>query len=343
MTFHEEQRALAAQCWQLVGITDDFTDDDAWLRRTLFGIDVFVQRFGEDLRGFRNVCAHRGFPLRVAERGTGPVKCGFHAWGYNKDGVPTSIPRNAELFGLSREQREALALPGVRVETVGRFVFASLSPTAPAVADYLGPYADVYRATSANLGEPLAYGSEEMDADWKRHAEITLDDYHLGNVHASTFGATGELAPHQVVYRRDGLHSCYLKRRDPDWSFDGFWRDVPNGVMDRTGYKIFNAYPGLVLATTRDVCIASATYALSVSRARVDTYLIGWREAPPASPQAAREIVDYFETIAREDREACERWQLGQPSRAVLGKLEERVAWFREAHAQIMARGAAAG
>lgn len=337
--FAAEQRALARACWTLVGITDELAGEDAWIRRTVFGADVFVQRFAGELRGFHNACAHRGFPLRREAAGVGPVKCGFHGWAYNRDGVPVTIPRNAELFGLSREQREALALPSVRVDVIGRFVFAALGD-APPLDDYLGPYADIVRATAAALGPVVLRDSAVMAADWKRHVEISLDDYHLSSIHGTTFGAGDPLPLHSAVYRRDGRHSCYLKRRDPDWSFDGFWRDVAGGVMDRTGYKIFNLFPGIVLATMRDVCIASTVVPLSAERARVDNYVLAWREAP-LTDDAAAQISAYFTTVFREDREACERWQTGSPDRAVLGKLEERVAWFREAYAEVTRRAAA--
>jgi phenylpropionate dioxygenase-like ring-hydroxylating dioxygenase large terminal subunit len=334
--FAAEQRALARACWQLVGITDDLAGDDAWIRRSLFGTDMFVQRFEGELRAFYNACAHRGFPLRREDAGSGPVKCGFHGWAYNRDGVPTTIPRNAELFGLSREQREALALPAIRVDVIGRFVFAALG-AAPPLGEYLGLYADILRATSGATGPLVFRDSAEIAADWTRHAEISLDDYHLSSIHGTTFGAGEPLPLNSAVYRRDGLHSCYLKRRDPDWSFDGFWRDIAAGQMDRTGYKIFNMFPGVVLATMRDVCIASTVVPLSTNRSRVDNYVLAWRDAP-LTDDAAAQITAYFTTVFREDHAACERWHLGDPGRAVLGKLEERVGWFREAYVEVIRR-----
>lgn len=333
MTFLAEQRALAAKCWQFIGVTDDLATDDAWIRRDLFGQSVFVQRFEGELRGFHNVCAHRGFPLRCERFGTGPVRCGFHGWGFNRDGVPTTIPRNAELFSLTREQRTALALPAIRVEAIGRFVFAARG-NAPDLASYLGPYADVYRAVSAALGPLVLRESDELAADWKRHAEIAFDDYHLASVHGTTFGAREPAPLHEFVYRRDGLHSCYLRRRDPDWSFDGFWRDVAAGTMDQTGYKIFNVFPAILLATTRDAVIASAVFPGPASTCRLDSYLFRWTGAPA---EGTDDITAYFRAVFREDREACERWQGGAPPGTTLGKLEERIAWFREAYEEITA------
>ena len=334
--FEAEQRALAGACWQLVGIGDDLAHDDAWIRRSVFGTDAFVQRFEGELRGFHNVCAHRGFPLRQAPAGVGPVRCGLHGWGYNKDGVPTTVPRNAELFELTRDRRIELALPAIRVEAIGRFVFATRG-AGPTLAGYLGPYASVLRAIDATLGDVILRQSVELAADWKLHAEISHDDYHLGAIHATTFGA-GEPPPlHQFVYRRDGRHSCYLKRRDPDWSFDGFWRDVEAGAFDHTGYKIFNCFPSTIVATTREVCVASATQAIAPGRCRLDSYLFTWRSAPPA-PEAVAPLVEYFATVFREDGEACEAWQRGAPRPSVFGALEERIGWFRDSYAAITGR-----
>ena len=335
MVVPSELSTLAAQCWQFIGITDDLAADDAWIRRTVFGRDVFVQRFDGALRGYHNVCSHRGFPLRCDRSGAGPVRCGFHGWTYNKAGVPTTIPRNAELFGLSREQREALALTAIRVEAIGRFLFAAFDAPQD-LASYLGPYADVYRAVSAALGPVVLRESHELAADWTLHAEISFDDYHLTAIHGSTFGAGASAPLHQFVYRRDGLHSCYLRRRDPDWSFDQFWSDVRAGVMDQTGYKIFNIFPGIILATTRDAVIASATFPLGPGRTLLDADVFAWQGGTDEA--AHRDVATYFARVFAEDREACERWQSGAPHRAVLGRLEERVAWFREAHAAVMAR-----
>jgi len=338
LNFAAEQRALAATCWQLVGLRDALEISNSWIRCTVFGVDTFVQSFDGELRGFHNVCAHRGFPLRRDPAGVGPVQCGFHGWAYNRDGIPTSVPRNAELFGLSREQRVALALPELRVATIGRFVFASVATIGPSLEQFLGPYADVFRAVSARLGAVVHSESIVLRANWKLFAEITLDDYHLGTVHPTSFGA-GEPAPlYQFVYRRDGLHSCYLKRRDADWSFEAFWTAVRVGDMDPTGYKIFNCMPGFLLAATRDACVVTSVTALASDRTVVHSQVFVWRDPAPDA-DACRAIAHYWASLFREDRETCERWQGGNQSYSVLGRLEERIAWFRDAYADVILRG----
>src|SRR6476646_3966137 len=83
--FTREQGQLG-QIWTLLGLTTDVPNDGDWIRGTLGGRSVFVQRFGDTLRGFENRCAHRFYPLRIKDKGSGPIRCGFHHWQYDKEG-----------------------------------------------------------------------------------------------------------------------------------------------------------------------------------------------------------------------------------------------------------------
>jgi choline monooxygenase len=344
MAMHEEQRALARVSWQLVGLADALAEPNSWLRRTVFGTDVFVQNFGGELRGYHNVCAHRGFPIRREDAGNGPVQCGFHGWVYSKDGVPTGVPRNAELFQLSRDAQRDLALPAVRVEKLGRFVFATTSSEAPPLAEFLGPYADCWRTIGDAMGPLFHLESAVTKANWKRHVEITMDDYHLAHVHPTTFGAfAGDAEVHRFFYQRHGMHSCYMRRRDPDWTFETFWDGIKRGVNDPTGYKIFNTFPSSIIAASADSIVVWVAYALTPTSTRVDQYLFGWAHNT-FDAATVQGLVDFNTKVFHEDRRACEEWQtavgaLDHPP--VLGKLEQRIAWFQDAYADVIRRAAA--
>ena len=338
--FAAEQQVLARTCWQFVALRDELAQPNSWVRRLVFGKVIFVQNFGGELRAYHNACAHRGFPLRCEEAGVGPVHCGFHGWTYSRDGVPTGIPRNGELFQLSRDQQRDLALPEVRLESIGRFVFATLSADAPPIVDYLGPYADVYRTLDRSFGRLVHRESSRTLANWKRHVEITLDDYHLASVHPTTFGVFGDSPPHTFYYQRDGAHSCYLRRRDPDWSFDSFWAGMRAGTEDRTGYKIFNCFPNFLIATSADMCVAWVAAPLDAGHSIVDLYMFPWKDRT-FTAEEERGLVEFAVKVFHEDRVACEQWQttiadLTHPP--VLGRLEDRIGWFRASYDELMSQ-----
>ena len=71
LAFAHEQRCLS-YAWTFLGFTTDLAKDGDWFRATLATRSVFVQRFGSELKGFENVCAHRFYPLRTKDRGNGP-------------------------------------------------------------------------------------------------------------------------------------------------------------------------------------------------------------------------------------------------------------------------------
>lgn len=332
--FRREMALIGREAWHFLAFTDDLAQDNDWVRRALFGIDLFVQNFGGELRGYHNVCAHRGFPIRREPRGNGIVQCGFHGWVYSRDGVPTGVPRNTELFALAREAQRELALPAVRVETIGRMVFVAVSPTAPPLREYLGKFADVLDAVSKHAGR-IRYRDENLTrAHWKTCFEITLDDYHLQTVHPNSFGAGTPAPAHRFYYEREGPHSCFLRRRDPDWSFASYWEGLRDGVVDFTGYKIHQLFPD-VLFSVEPTCLSCWFYVpIDHERTSVERYIIEWAHAPIPDHQIAN-VAKLMIEVGNEDRATVESLfasTRGAPRADILGKLETRVGWFREAY-----------
>ena len=71
-SFRNEQERLG-RVWTFLGFTWDATNNGDWFRVALGARSVFVQRFGDQLKGFENRCAHRFYPLRNADKGNGPI------------------------------------------------------------------------------------------------------------------------------------------------------------------------------------------------------------------------------------------------------------------------------
>ena len=331
--FEAEQAVLGERCWQFVGTTSELARSGDWMRAQLFGTDVFVQNVRGELRGFHNVCRHRGFPIRREREGHGPAMCGFHAWTYDGEGAPIGVSRNGELFAFSREEKQGLCLPRVRVETAGNFVFAALGANAPSLAQYLGRYAALLRTISTRMGERRLRLTNETRANWKLAYEVTLDDYHVPYVHPESFRAD-PIPVWGCVYERDGMHSQLLRRRTSDWSFASFWEDAERGEYEFAGYKIHHLFPNLLLAVARGVVVITTYVPAAVDRTIAEDRLFEitgdlfderWWTAATEGHQV----------ISGEDRQISEAQQsvMAQMAHApVFGALEERVAWFHDAY-----------
>ena len=119
--FQQEQARLG-RIWTLLGLTVDVAEDGDWFTAELGGRSVFVQRFGDKLKGFENRCAHRFYPLRTKAKGNGPIKCGFHHWRYDEEGRAVDVPRCRDLFGVTPKELNARIAP-IEIATCGSLIF----------------------------------------------------------------------------------------------------------------------------------------------------------------------------------------------------------------------------
>lgn len=135
--------------WFCLTIRDRLAEDGRHVTVDLPELSITVQNFRGSLRGYWNVCSHRGTQMRHAGCGTGPLRCPYHGWVYNAEGIPIGIPDNDLLFGLDATARKQLALRRVEVEVIGRLVFVRVDPDTETLLAALGDRAGAVAASPA--------------------------------------------------------------------------------------------------------------------------------------------------------------------------------------------------
>ena len=351
--FKVEQAKLAG-VWTLLGLTADLAKDDDWFRATLGGRSVFVQRCGEEIVGFENVCPHRFFPLRTAERGNGPIVCGFHHWHYDRHGHVVGIPICKEVLGRTPREVPARLAP-VEIATCGSLVFGRFAAAGrgESLEDFLGPAWPILAAIATLPPAVHAFG-RAVEANWRLMMSITLDDYHGVAVHhVPAYGRNSDFQ-----YWRFGLHSAHAGgQRDTLHTMAQECRADP-GRHRPGGYRIFNIFPNLAVSLfeARPYWYANVQQFVPVSAGR--SRWRGWffRTIFPAVERnagdrlarlvpdlvRARIVRHYLERTAGEDHDACERLQevAAQAGRQpILGAQETRVGWFHEAYDRMVLDG----
>ncbi len=189
-----EERRLFRSSWQYVGPLERLSRPGDQVVGRLSRVPVVAVR-GDDgeLRGFLNVCRHRG-SLVVAADGNAPrLRCPYHAWTYSLNGTLRSAPQ----CGAQIEAEfPALGLLPVRVATFGPFVFASLSADGPSLDVVVGGLAEIIAGVGLDLGglrlrQRFGY---ELAANWKIHLENYLECYHCPVAHPG-FSSVMDVAP----------------------------------------------------------------------------------------------------------------------------------------------------
>jgi phenylpropionate dioxygenase-like ring-hydroxylating dioxygenase large terminal subunit len=353
--FAHEQAQLG-RVWTVLGLTSDLPNDGDWFRATLGGRSVFVQRFGDTLRGFENRCAHRFYPLRTADKGTGVIRCGFHHWQYDKEGRAVGIPQCLELFGMTPRQLGARLNP-VEISTCGLLVFGRfVAPDATETLEqYLGEGFPILQALCNRTRAPY-YMSRIVEANWKLVVHVSLDDYHIVAVHPTTFGKTGYLSTQRIRYFRFGWHNAFLNATDDDNALAKMAAACRDGSYRPPSYRILQFFPNFSANHTRAVdrwfVTLHSCVPLAVDRTLWRFWYYpapfpiedrGWlrnlryRLTAPVLPLGVR---FYGGRVADEDKAVAERLQStahqvdGSP---ILGLQEERIAWFEEAYAEALA------
>lgn len=353
--FAEEQTKLAG-VWTFLGLTSDLNEEDAWITGRVGGRAVFVQRFGATLRGFENLCVHRGFPLRLGAKGRGAVICGFHLWRYDADGRVAGVPIAQEAFGCSAEDLHA-GLAELEVACCGGLVFGRFADQAP--AGLLGGDLEAFLGDAFPMLETICQFSDApavrtygrtVEANWKLMVNITLDDSHLPGIHGrKRFSRRDEFD-----YWRFGAHSAHTEGQQETQA--GMLAACVEGVYQPIRYKLFNLFPNVAVGLLR---LGPYWYVLlqhfepvgpAKTNWRAHYFRTPWRAGAepwlaPQWPRTTDRIVAWlFEREARrvneEDHVACERQQTNArnipPPADMLSVHEERIGWFYETWAMVL-------
>ena len=349
--FDHEQNRLA-QVWTVLGLTTDIPRDNDWIRATLGDRSVFVQRFGDDIRAFENRCAHRYFPIRNADRGNGVMRCGFHHWQYDRQGRAIGIPRCPELFDMTPRELGATLNP-VEVATCGVVIFGRFAVEGadqPSLQEYLGDGFWILNGI-ANLDKAPRCLTRKLNANWQLPYQISMDDYHLVAVHPSSFGKNGYLTT-GVTYFHFGDHSAYFPGAD-EQAFAKMAAECRAGTYEPHRFRIFHFFPNFSAVLLKVpgfwfvMLIQCRATAINKTEIRVWYFPAPFQNAQKSWAQLAYEdavakfMPHYFTKVLGEDNVVNEQHQTVArqiDDRPLLGRHEERIAWFAESHARAMQR-----
>ncbi|MFT4614294.1 MAG: phenylpropionate dioxygenase-like ring-hydroxylating dioxygenase large terminal subunit [Bacteroidia bacterium] len=184
------------------------------------GNESFIFVLGEDreIRGFFNVCQHRGRRLESEQRAGNArfFRCIFHGWSWNTDGSLKGVPdpKTYPQFSEGIPSQE-LGLTPVRVDTWGGWVWFNIDAAAEPLLQYL----DV-------LPEHLApYRMQDMrvfvnatflwDCNWKIAVDAFNESYHFRGIHPEMMTWSNASAKLEILGRHSRMINEYGAPSDP--------------------------------------------------------------------------------------------------------------------------------
>ena len=205
--FEAEKRAFLRAAPQVVCHESEVAQPGEWRTIEYLGESVIVIR-GDDgeVRAFANVCRHRGSRLVDGDGGCAKVlTCPYHAWSYARDGRLVGVPHRSEYPGLDVEAHGLHPLP---LENWHGFLFVTLEPGAPSVAEMMAPYeAEIAPYRFAELRAVGRVTMRPRPLNWKTIADNYSDHLHIPVGHPGLtrlFGRKYKIEAEAHVDRMEG-------------------------------------------------------------------------------------------------------------------------------------------
>ncbi|MGZ8612820.1 MAG: aromatic ring-hydroxylating oxygenase subunit alpha, partial [Actinomycetota bacterium] len=186
-TYDEEREKIWWGDWVTLGRSEEVGNPGDFVVKDLAGESVFLVRGADgELRGFYNVCSHRGTKFLdddASGNARKAFRCPYHAWTYDLNGrlIGTPNVKEDEFF-----ERERYPLHGFAVREYAGFVFANLSPQPRPLMDALTDGAESitaferFRMDELRIGVRLVY---EVEANWKIVVENYNECLHCPTIH----------------------------------------------------------------------------------------------------------------------------------------------------------------
>ena len=293
---------ISAQ-WQLVGHTSRLSTPGDHLVAQIANNPVMVVRGKEgQLNGFHNVCRHRGGPLAIEDGHCNVLRCRYHGWSYDLNGKLIGTP---EFDGVQDFDPEAYGLPPVTVDTWEGFVFASLSDTAPPLAEVMAGISERIAPIELSKFRFATRVEYDIACNWKVYVDNYLEGYHINAVHP-------ELAE-LLDYRN------YVTETAPYYSLQHspFRADAENNVYSASNQGqafYYFVYPNLMLNIMPRRLQTNLIVPLAHNRTRVIFDYYYDVAAGEDIDAMIREDLAYSELIQQQDIDICLQVQKGLES-----------------------------
>ena len=286
-----ERRNIFRSAWWLVCPVRTVSQPGSYFSDCVCGWPVFVLRGADGvLRGFRNVCRHRGAMLLESGCGsTGRILCPYHGWLYADDGRLLNAPHFAE----AELPRDSLGLLEIEVREWNGLAFLKLDggeglefeqwigEIDRLSANYPGPDDLTYHGAFAVSGE----------FNWKLYCENTVEGYHLHSVHERLGKAVA-----------DGEVSLFSVNSDSAVVFDVSYGAKGEKTDGRAGKGLWiYSYPGFQLVLGENLFKAERVESSGVCTTRS----VNWSWYGGMDLQQREDAFLWAKTIVEEDMGIC--------------------------------------
>jgi len=275
-------------------------------------VPIVVVRDGGELRGFVNVCRHRGHPVTLEDGNAKVMQCRYHGWTYGLDGGLRGAPRCR--LEPDFDASEMSLLP-VSVDTWHDFVFVNPDPDAEPLAAVVPELDDILAAHGFDDRPGFRFHGRwtyDIPGNWKAWTENAIECYHCPLVHRDSFNDQYQTRDDVYEVVNSGLFMGQFTRyrRRPD----GAPVEEGDDAMPRSDFRFSYIYPSSMLIQDDFVAFHGTTVPTGPESCIfvADTYV-----SPELSERELEGWLDDWNRTLEEDRDVVAAQHNGLKSRMV--------------------------
>jgi len=336
--FAEEEKKIFSSRWVLIGHQSQIAQPGDYFLSTIGGESLIVIRDQKlAVRGFYNVCRHRGTRLKEDNCGhVAAIQCPYHAWTYGLDGRLIGAPHMDDVAGFDRAD---YSLNSVNLGLFEGFIFVNLEAKSTPLQEWFAPLTGKF--SDWNLPELRSAKRIEYDvrANWKLIFENYSECYHCPGVHPML----SKVSPYDSA-ENDLIEGPFLggfmkinRGKSLTMSGDACAMRVGDkeggGETERVFY--YSIFPNMLLSMHPEYVMVHQLWPRSSERTLV---VCDWLFHPNAFNRPdfkPSDAIEFWDITNKQDWHVCELSQLGISSRAYQpGPYSSResipAAWDRE-------------
>ena len=186
--FEREREKVFRRAWLEVAREEELPNPGDYLVREIevLRTSVLLVR-GRDgvVRGFHNVCTHRGMAVSICDKGNAQgFICNFHGWTFDLDGRLKGVPGEQYFADLDRAD---YGLRPVATDVWNGFIFVHWDPQPPVgLREFLGGMGTQLDDYPFQRFNHIARYSARVKANWKTFIDAFHEAYHVMRVHRHT-------------------------------------------------------------------------------------------------------------------------------------------------------------
>jgi len=214
-----ERRGWLSEQWYILGHGSEARELGSYIVRDLLGESLIIVRDTEGvLRGFYNVCRHRGTRICDKDGRAAAIVCPYHSWTYRLDGslrTAAALPESIDTAGLG--------LRPVPIREIGGIIFGSLTADPQSldpVQQELTPMLHYHGIPEARIGARRSYPTR---GNWKLVIENFIECYHCFPCHPEFCTvmkfvdvAARQATPENVAAWQQTVERWFSEKADPD-------------------------------------------------------------------------------------------------------------------------------